>query len=104
MFTGLAANGHVARGSTSSMPPPYTAPFGDRGQLVVTIHDVSYERHPEWYPYKRDPLRRAFYRRSARTADRIITDSAFSKPEIVEPTALGRDIGLTSSRWPPRPR
>ena len=51
--------------------------------VVVTIHDVSYARHPEWYPYKRDPLRRAFYRRSAVAADRIITDSAFSKAEIV---------------------
>ena len=50
--------------------------------LVLTIHDISYERHPEWYPYRRDPVRRAFYRWSARTADRVITDSQFSKLEI----------------------
>ena len=40
--------------------PSYTAPVAGPRPLVVTIHDVSYERHPEWYPYKRDPIRRAF--------------------------------------------
>jgi alpha-1,3-rhamnosyl/mannosyltransferase len=49
---------------------------------VVTVHDVSYERHPEWYPYRRDRLRRAFYRASARSAARVVTDSAFSAAEI----------------------
>ena len=64
--------------------PSYTAPIYGPRPLVLTIHDVSYERNPEWYPYKRDPIRRAFYRYSARSADRVITDSAFSKQEIVD--------------------
>jgi glycosyltransferase involved in cell wall biosynthesis len=64
--------------------PSYTAPVGGPRPLVLTIHDISYERNPEWYPYKRDPVRRAFYRYSARSADRVITDSHFSKGEIVE--------------------
>jgi glycosyltransferase involved in cell wall biosynthesis len=71
--------------------PSYTAPLGGPRPLVLTIHDVSYERHPEWYPYRRDPLRRAFYRWSARTADRIITDSAFSKSEIIAAYGLVPD-------------
>jgi glycosyltransferase involved in cell wall biosynthesis len=62
--------------------PAYTVPLWSPRPLAVTIHDVSYARHPEWYPYRRDPIRRAFYRRSARAADRVITDSAFSKSEI----------------------
>jgi glycosyltransferase involved in cell wall biosynthesis len=62
--------------------PAYTAPFLARRPVVVTIHDVSYERHPEWYPYRRDWLRRAFYRRSAQAAIRVVTDSAFSATEI----------------------
>jgi glycosyltransferase involved in cell wall biosynthesis len=62
--------------------PAYTAPVGIRTPVVVTIHDVSYERHPEWYPYRRDRLRRAFYRASARSAARVVTDSAFSASEI----------------------
>ena len=62
--------------------PAYTAPFLTRIPVVVTIHDVSYERHPEWYPYRRDWLRRAFYRRSAKAAARVLTDSEFSASEI----------------------
>lgn len=62
--------------------PAYTAPVMGVHPLVLTIHDVSYERHPEWYPYRRDPFRRWFYRRSALAADRIITDSEFSRTEI----------------------
>lgn len=64
--------------------PSYTAPVYGPRPLVLTIHDVSYERNPEWYPYKRDPIRRGFYRASARSADRVITDSAFSKREIAD--------------------
>ena len=62
--------------------PAYTAPFWSGIPTVLTIHDVSYERHPEWFPYRRDALRRAFYRRCALSATIVITDSAFSKSEI----------------------
>ena len=55
--------------------PAYTAPFWAGVPVVLTIHDVSYESHPEWYPYRRDWLRRYFYRRSANgrgaRADRV---------------------------------
>ena len=62
--------------------PAYTAPFWCGVPVVLTIHDVSYERHPEWYPHKRDWLRRAFYRKSARSATHVVTDSMFSADEI----------------------
>ena len=62
--------------------PAYTAPVWGVHPLVVTIHDVSYERQPDWYPYWRDPARRMFYRHSACVADRVITDSDFSRREI----------------------
>lgn len=62
--------------------PAYTAPFWPRLPLVLTIHDVTYELHPHWYPYKRDWLRRAFYRRSAHAANHILTVSRFSASEI----------------------
>ena len=71
--------------------PAYTAPFWATAPVVLTIHDVSYARHPEWYPYRRDLVRRAFYRRSARSATRILTDSAFSADEIVAAYAVPRD-------------
>jgi len=62
--------------------PAYTAPFWAGVPVVLTIHDVSYEIHPEWYPYRRDWLRRYFYRRSATAAARVLTVSAFSASEI----------------------
>jgi glycosyltransferase involved in cell wall biosynthesis len=63
--------------------PAYTAPLWGSTPTVLSVHDVSYARHPEWYPYRRDPLRRWFYRRSARRAALIVTISEFSKREIV---------------------
>jgi alpha-1,3-rhamnosyl/mannosyltransferase len=72
--------------------PAYTAPLWGAHPLVVTIHDVSYARHPEWYPYRLDPVRRWFYRRSALAADLVITDSEFSRREI------GAAYGLAPER------
>jgi glycosyltransferase involved in cell wall biosynthesis len=63
--------------------PAYSAPLWGVHPQALTIHDVSYERRPEWNAYRNDPLRRLFYRRSAHAADRIVTDSAFSRSEIV---------------------
>ncbi len=71
--------------------PAYTAPFWAGVPLVLTIHDVSYERHPEWYPYRRDWLRRAFYRRSAHMATHILTDSEFSAHEISAAYGIPRE-------------
>ena len=71
--------------------PAYTVPVFSPRPLLVTIHDVSYERHPEWYPYRRDPARRAFYRWCARAADRVITDSSFSKREIAAAYDIAED-------------
>ena len=62
--------------------PAYTAPFWAPAPVVLTIHDVSYQRHPEWFPYRRDAVRRAFYRASAHAASHIVTDSRFSAAEI----------------------
>ncbi len=70
----------------------YTAPFHAAMPVVVTVHDVSYARHPEWYPHQRDWVRRAYYRLSARRADAVVTPSHFSASEIEAA------YGLTASR------
>ena len=62
--------------------PSYTAPFWAPAPVVVTVHDVSYARRPEFFPYRRDAVRRAFYRRSAVGATLVVTDSTFSASEI----------------------
>ncbi len=71
--------------------PAYTAPVGAGCPVVLTVHDVSYARHPAWYPGRVDPLRRLFFRGSARRATRVLTDSTFSRDEIV--AAYGIDPG-----------
>ena len=71
--------------------PAYTAPLWSAVPTVLTIHDVSYERHPEWYPYRRDRFRRAFYRSSARAAAHVLTDSEFSRREIADAYAIPLD-------------
>jgi alpha-1,3-rhamnosyl/mannosyltransferase len=87
--------------------PAYTAPPIARMPVVVTIHDVSYARHPEWYPYRRDRLRRAFYAASARGAAHVLTDSEFSAGEIGAAYGLARDrvtvapLGVDLDRFGP---
>ena len=71
--------------------PAYTAPFWSPVPVVLTIHDVSYERHPEWYPYRRDWARRAFYRGSAHVASEILTVSTFSATEITAAYGIPRE-------------
>lgn len=63
--------------------PAYASPLAPGCPVVLTLHDVSYARHPEWYPGSFDPVRRWFYARSATTAARIVTDSSFSRDEIM---------------------
>ena len=62
--------------------PAYTAPLWGVHPQAVTIHDVSPVRKPEWDAYRNDPARRFFYRHSALAADRVLTDSQFSRTEI----------------------
>ena len=90
MLTGLP---HAARRARLDLfhAPFYTTPIGGPRPVVLTIHDVSHERHPEWYPYKRDPLRRAFYRRSARTAG--IASSRIRSSEIRDLLPVRRASG-----------
>ena len=71
--------------------PAYTAPLWGAPPIVLTVHDVSYARRPEWYPYRRDFVRRAFYRRSARGARMLVTDSEFSAGEIVAAYGIARE-------------
>lgn len=62
--------------------PAYTAPLVGRTPVVVTIHDVSYVRRPEYYAHPAGFIRQWSYRRSAARATHVITDSEFSRQEI----------------------
>lgn len=72
--------------------PAYTAPLAARCPTVVTIHDLSYIAHPEWFP-RRERLRRSWLTRlAARRSKIVLSVSEFSGREIQ------RLLGLTAER------
>lgn len=71
--------------------PGYSAPLTASAPTVVTVHDVSFFARPEWFSYREGTRRRLLTGWSARRARVVITDSLFSKSEIV------KHIGLPDS-------
>jgi glycosyltransferase involved in cell wall biosynthesis len=62
--------------------PGYTAPLLARVPTAVTIHDVSFVAHPEWFTFREGARRRLLTRASARRAAAVLTVSDFSAAEI----------------------
>jgi glycosyltransferase involved in cell wall biosynthesis len=80
---------HLRRAVRADRPdvffaPAYTAPLALGVPLVVTIHDVSFAAHPEWFTPREGARRRLLTRQAARAASLILTDSEFSRREIVD--------------------
>jgi glycosyltransferase involved in cell wall biosynthesis len=72
--------------------PGYTAPLTVAAPVVLTVHDVSFFAHPEWFSVREGTRRRLLTAWSARRARKVITDSQFSKSEI------SRHIGIDEER------
>lgn len=72
--------------------PGYTAPLTAPCPVALTIHDVSFAAHREWFSPREGIRRRTLTAWSARRARLVLTDSAFSRDEIVE------HIGIPPSR------
>ena len=64
--------------------PNFIIPPLTRGRSVVTIHDASFIRHPEFAESRNLSYLNANIRRTAARADAILTDSRFSAREIIE--------------------
>ena len=62
--------------------PAYTTPVFTGIPRVVTIHDVSFTAHPEWFSPLEGARRRILTKQSARRATAVITVSDFSAGEI----------------------
>jgi glycosyltransferase involved in cell wall biosynthesis len=62
--------------------PAYTAPLGTPVPLAVTIHDISFVAHPEWFRAGEGLRRRWLTRRAAHSASVVFTDSQFSRAEL----------------------
>lgn len=64
--------------------PAYSAPLRLRTPVVVTMHDVSFAAHPEWFPWREGMRRRWLAGRSMARADAIIAVSAFTRDEVLQ--------------------
>lgn len=72
--------------------PAYSAPLFVRVPVVVSIHDVSFAAHPEWFHRREGARRRWLARLGARRARLVLTLSQFSRDEIV------RHLGAPADR------
>jgi glycosyltransferase involved in cell wall biosynthesis len=70
--------------------PGYTAPLRIRVPTVVTVHDVSFAAHPEWFSFWEGARRRWLTRRSAERAAAVVTVSEFSAEEIAAHLGIPR--------------
>lgn len=100
-----------AAGANVFFAPGYTAPLTVAAPLVLTIHDVSFFAHPEWFSFREGLRRRMLTAWSARRARRVITDTDFSRSEIethigipaARITTVPLGIGATSGVQLPAP-
>jgi glycosyltransferase involved in cell wall biosynthesis len=84
--------------------PAYTAPLATSVPVVLTVHDVSFVAHPEWFSWREGFRRRVITKASARRAARVLTQSDFTKGEAVRYLGLDQDrvdviyLGTTTLR------
>lgn len=62
----------------------YTGPLFASVPEVVTVHDLSFERHPEFFSFGEQFRLSLTVRRALRRARRVITVSEFSRSEMLE--------------------
>jgi glycosyltransferase involved in cell wall biosynthesis len=63
--------------------PAYTAPLLCPVPVALSVHDVSFAAHPEWFEWREGARRRFVTRLAARRARVVLTLSGFSRDEIV---------------------
>lgn len=61
----------------------YTAPIGCPVPVVVSVHDISFLEHPEYFTWKRALQLRLTVRRTIAHAVRVLTPSEFSRSAIL---------------------
>ena len=69
----------------------YTAPLDCPVPVVVSVHDVSFLEHPDYFPVYRSMQLRWTVRRTIRRAARILTGSDFSRDSIARAYDLDPD-------------
>jgi glycosyltransferase involved in cell wall biosynthesis len=72
--------------------PAYSGPVLTRVPLVVTLHDVSFCAHPEWFQTREGRRRRWLAWAATRRARLVLTVSEFSRTEII------RTLGVSAAK------
>lgn len=87
----------------------YTGPLFSRVPMVVSVHDVSYLEHPEYFTTFRAMQLKLTVKRTVRKAAKILTPSEFSKTSIIRAYKVPDDKivvipNAVSSLFRPLPR
>jgi glycosyltransferase involved in cell wall biosynthesis len=61
----------------------YTAPLNCPVPVVVSVHDISFLEHPEYFPWARSLQLRFTVRRTIERAVRVLTPSEFSRASVL---------------------
>jgi alpha-1,3-rhamnosyl/mannosyltransferase len=69
----------------------YVVPPGAPGRVVLTVHDLSFERRPELMSRRDRALFRSLVPRSVRRADRILVGSDWTRGDLVERYGISED-------------
>jgi glycosyltransferase involved in cell wall biosynthesis len=76
--------------------PFYGLPYRQPVPMVATIHDLTFEDHPDWYSRPQTAVFRAQARHAARTARRIVTDSDHVRGRVVDRYGVSPERVLVS--------
>ena len=75
--------GDTAGRSRRALCAGYTRALFLKIPTVLTVHDISFVAHPEWFRWKEGLRRRTLTRWSSRRASLVLTDSDASRREIM---------------------
>ncbi len=93
---GLELSLELGKNPTDLLHVQYTAPLFCPAPVVVTVHDVSYLDHPEYFSKFRAHQLQLSTRRTLRKAAQIITVSEFSRRRIAKAYGLDpADVAVT---------
>jgi glycosyltransferase involved in cell wall biosynthesis len=81
-------NGPFMKGLKKADPdiliaPNYTAPLFNKWRTVLIEHDISFAAHPRWFSKKEAVVKKHLVKRSLKKAAVVVTESAFSRDEIM---------------------
>lgn len=71
---------------------PNTLPLPFDGPMVITVHDLSWIRHPQAHPPERVRAMSKYFEPGLRKASLVLTDSEFVKRELIDVFGVQSDL------------